>query len=94
MERTPIRAWRRTQLKRVWRNRLKYYANIGHVIIDPDSGEAIQPRDWKEYRKEPWTNVLKTTASPCSCPLCRNYLYNRRDFKRDTARIIREQTGI
>ena len=91
MERTSIRAWRRIQQKRVWRNRLKYYANIGHQIVDDKTHQWYNPRDWKEYRKEPWTKILKTTATPCSCWLCRNYLYNREDFKRDTNRILREE---
>lgn len=34
----------------------------------------------------------KDTATPCSCWMCRNYLYDRREYKRDTARILREQS--
>ncbi len=90
MERTSIRAWRRIQEKRVWRNRIKYYANLGQEIIDQESKEKKYPRDWKEYRKVRWMLKLKDTATICSCWMCRNYLYNRRENKIETLRILRE----
>lgn len=94
MERTPKRAWRRVQQKRVWRNRIRYYANQGNQILDPDTHQYLNPRDWKEYKSVPWMKVLKTTATPCSCWMCRNYLYNRLEFKRDTRCMISEQADI
>lgn len=93
MDRTSIRAWRRIQEKRVWRNRIKYYANLGNQIVDNKTHQWVSPRDWKAYRKERWILVLKTTATPCSCWMCRNYLYDRREYKRDTIRILREQAS-
>ncbi len=90
MDRTSIRAWRRIQEKRVWRNRIKYYANLGQEIIDPESKKEECPRDWKEYRKVRWVLKLKDTATICSCWMCRNYLYNRRENKIETQRILRE----
>ncbi len=90
MDRTSIRAWRRIQEKRVWRNRIKYYANLGQEIIDPKSKEKERPRDWKEYRKVGWILKLKDTATLCSCWMCRNYLYNRRAHKLETRRILKE----
>lgn len=92
MDRTSIRAWRRIQEKRVWRNRIKHYANIGNQTLDEETHQWYNPRDWKEYRKEHWMLKLKDTATICSCWMCRNYLYDRLTHKRDTARIIREQT--
>ncbi len=91
MERNPLRAWRRIQQKRVWRNRIKHYANLGNQIIDCEAHRFINPRDWKVYKSKSWMNVLKTTATPCSCWMCRNYLYDRLDFNRETRRIINEQ---
>lgn len=92
MDRTFIRAWRRIQEKRIWRNRIKYYANLDETVKDEVSGLPTVRRDWKEYRKERWMLKLKDTATPCSCWMCRNYLYDRREYKRDTARILREQS--
>lgn len=71
MDRTSIRAWRRIQEKRVWRNRIKYYANMGNQIVDAETHQRRNPRDWKEYRKEHWMLKLKDTATICSCWMCR-----------------------
>ncbi len=90
MDRSSIRVWRRIQEKRVWRNRIKYYANLGQEIIDPKSKERKCPRDWKEYRKVRWMLKLKDTSTICSCWMCRNYLYNRREYKLETRRILKE----
>ncbi len=91
MDRSSIRAWRRIQEKRVWRNRIKYYANLGHDIMDPDTKRCVKPTDWKEYRKVHWMMKLKDTATICSCWMCRNYLYDRKEFKLETRRLLAEQ---
>lgn len=91
MDRTSIRAWRRIQEKRVWRNRIKYYANMGSKMLDAETHKWIVPRDWKEYRKEHWMLQLKDTATVCSCWMCRNYLYDRTAHKRETAMLLQEQ---
>ncbi len=91
MDRSSIRAWRRIQKKRVWRNRIKYYANLRTTIIDGVHEGGIIPCDWKKYRKARWVHVLKTTATPCSCWMGCNYPYNREEYKRTTRRLLREQ---
>lgn len=92
MDRTSIRAWRRIQEQRVWRNRIKYYASYDEPIRDCDTNLPIIRRDWKEYRTVKWMLKLKDTATICSCWMCSNYLYDRLAYKRDTARIMREQS--
>lgn len=92
MDRTPIRAWRRIQEQRVWRNRIKYYASYDEPIRDSNTNLPIIRRDWKEYRTVKWMLKLQDTATICSCWMCRNYLYDRLAYKRDTARIMREQS--
>lgn len=91
MERTSLRAWRRFQQYRIWRNRIKHYANLGHEVYDNVTGKNFSPRDWKKYRGEHWMKILKTTATPCSCWMCANYLYDRKEVKRETRRILGEQ---
>ncbi|MCM1178406.1 MAG: hypothetical protein NC308_07430 [Clostridium sp.] len=76
----------------MWRNRIKYYANYDERITDEATGLPVVRRDWKEYRKEKWMLKLKDTATICSCWMCRNYLYDRREYRRYTFRILREQT--
>lgn len=92
MDRTLIRAWRRIQEKRLWRNRIKYYANNHYRVINSETGLRQETRDWKVLKKEHWMLKLKDTATICSCWMCRNYLYDRQEYKRTTARILREQT--
>ena len=92
MDRTSIRAWRRIQEKRIWRNRIKYYANFDETVRDKESGLPRVRRDWKEYRKVRWMLKLKDSATLCSCWMCRNYLYDRCEYKRETALILREQS--
>ena len=92
MDRTSIRAWRRIQEKRVWRNRIKYYASYDETIRDSETNLPIVRRDWKEYKKVGWMLKLKDTATLCSCWMCSNYLYDRCDYKRETRRILREQS--
>lgn len=45
---------------------------------------------WFELAKEKWAKVYQTTGTPCSCWMCRGEEYNRREYKRETLRIIRE----
>lgn len=92
MDRSSIRAWRRIQRKRVWRNRLRFIfrAYCLSLVQDVD-GSWREPNSWKELRKVKWCQVYRTTGHPCSCERCTGERYNRVAFKRETVRIIREQ---
>lgn len=83
-ERTSIRAWRRIQKKRVWRNRLRLFLYVFAV-------KHSKAESWKELRKLKWCQVYRTTGTPCSCELCSGEKYNRVGFKRETAKAIQEQ---
>ena len=69
--------WRRQQMARVFKARMILYAAYGH------------PR-WFELAKEKWAQVYKTTGTPCSCWMCRGFEYDRKEYKKETRRIIRE----
>ena len=92
MDRTSIRAWRRIQEKRVWRNRLRFIFRAYYLILVQDvDGSLRKPNSWKELRKVKWCQAYRTTGQPCSCERCTGERYNRRAYKRDTTRLMREQ---
>lgn len=96
MDRSSRRAWRRIQEKRVWRKRLTYYfnqfrgqgTNYNRMQDVYDYGYD----SWKELKKEHWCQLLRHTGTLCSCWMCCNYLYDREEFKRETRRVLREQS--
>lgn len=93
MDRTSIRAWRRIQNKRVWRNRLRRVFNTyaaAHVV-NSSTGMKHDVATWKELRNAKWCQVYRTTGKPCSCELCTGERYRRTDFKSLTNRDISEQ---
>ena len=65
------------------------YAAYGHCIIREDGSYYEHPR-WFELAKEKWAQVYKTTGTPCSCWMCRGFEYDRKEYKKETRRIIRE----
>ena len=93
MDITSLRAWRRIQKKRVWRNRLRmiFRAFAPAYVGDFSTGEIRKADNWKELRKVKWCQVYRTTGQPCSCERCTGERYRRLDFKRETARNIKEQ---
>lgn len=83
--------WRRQQQWCVFKARVKYYtAGYGNHYYRNEDGTVSAPLRWHEMARERWCQVYKTTGTPCSCALCRGYSYERKKFKKDTARIIRE----
>ena len=89
MEKQRTKLWRRAQQARVFKARMIYYASFEREYF-AYNGEHHIPLHWFELAKEHWTQVYKTTGTPCSCWMCRGNEYNRLDYKRDTRRIIRE----
>ena len=86
-ERTSIRAWRRIQKKRVWRNRLRLFLYVFAV-------KHSEAESWKELRKLKWCQVYRTTGQPCSCEMCSGERYKRVNFKRAAAKDIRGQLDM
>lgn len=96
MDRSSIRAWRRIQKKRIWRNRLHLiFRTFTPVYIeDSSTGEWRKAHTWKELRKVKWCQVYRTTGQPCSCEMCTGQRYNRIDFKRESEHLLKEQLEI
>ena len=68
--------WRRQQMARVFKAR--------------EDGSIDNHPHWFELAKDKWAKVYQTTGTPCSCWMCRGEKYNRKEYKKETLRIIRE----
>ena len=66
--------WRRQQMARVFKARMILYAAYGTPVIREDGS----------------IDNHQTTGTPCSCWMCRGEKYNRKEYKKETLRIIRE----
>ena len=67
------------------------------TLIQRDDGQKKQTLEtpyphWFELAKDKWAKVYQSTGTPCSCWICRKERYNRREYKKETLRIIREST--
>ena len=76
-------------MARVFRVRMILYAAYGHCIIRED-GSCYEHPHWFELAKDKWAQVYKTTGTPCSCWMCRGEEYDRKGYKQETLRIIKE----
>ena len=77
-------------LKKIFSKKINvegHKAYFGNIV---DDGNIIEHPHWFELAKQKWNHIYKTTGTPCSCCICKGERYNRRDFKKDTQRIIRE----
>lgn len=81
--------WRRQQMARVFKVRMIFYASCGNRVIHDDGSVDNHPH-WFELAKEKWAKVYKTTGVPCSCWMCRGEEYDRKGYKQETLRIIKE----
>ena len=91
MEQKRNKHWRRQQMMRVFKARVKYYSAgfFNHGSRNED-GTVNAPLRWHEMAKEKWCQVYKTTGTPCSCWMCQGKTYSRLGFKKETGRILRE----
>ena len=81
--------WRRQQMALVFKARMILYAAYGHPIIYED-GSAVDHPHWFELAKDKWAKVYQSTGTPCSYWMCWGEGYNRRQYKKETLRIIWE----
>ena len=82
--------WRKRHQWRLFKARIILQAAYKDCMWDED-GNIIEHPHWFELAKQRWNHVYKTTGRPCSCSLCKGERYNRKDFKNNTYRIIREE---
>lgn len=76
-------------MARKFKARMTLLAAYGTCIIREDGSVQERPH-WFELAKEKWSQVYKTTGTPCSCMMCRGEKYDRKAQKSLTQRIIRE----
>ena len=72
----------------MFKARMIYYASFERWGRDSQGNWRML--HWHELAKEKWTQVYRTTGTPCSCWLCQGIRYDRLKYKRDTRRIIDE----
>ena len=89
METKRTKLWRRKQGFRVFKARLMFLASMEMDYKYVDGSQHV-PQHWFELAKEHWTQVYRTTGTPCSCPLCKGPEYDRLKYKRETRRILEE----
>lgn len=89
METKRTKLWRRKQGFRVFNARMVYWASFEREYFCVDGSHHV-PLHWFELAKKHRTQVYRSTDTPCSCPMCRGYEYDRLEYKRETRHIIRE----
>lgn len=85
------RQWRRKQGFRVFKARIVARTNWFNDLL-LDDGTYVQKPHWTQLIKSHLAQVYRNTGTPCSCWLCKGERYSRLAYKRDTKRIIDEQT--
>ena len=85
------RQWRRKQGFRVFKARIVARTNWFNDLL-LDDGTYVQKPHWTQLIKSHLAQVYRNTGTPCSCWLCNGERYSRLAYKRDTKRIIDEQT--
>jgi hypothetical protein len=74
---------RKYYIRRLKRN--SYWLPYGNSIFD-------DPHTWKDLYDDRRFTRLRTCATLCSCYMCSGYYkYQRKDYKRETERILKEE---
>ena len=81
--------WRRQQRARVFKARMIRYAACGVTLIREKGSVDYHPH-WLELARTKWAKVYQSTGTPCSCWMCKGASYNRKQYKKETLRMIRE----
>lgn len=79
--------WRKRHQWRLFKARMILRAAYQDYMWDEDGNRIYHPH-WFELAKQKWNQIYKTTGRPCSCCICKGERYDRRDFKKETNRII------
>ena len=80
--------WRIDQRNRIYAAKMKLYAAYG-VPFFLNEEQVSNPR-WIDLYKANWNPVYKSVRKPCSCWMCCGESYDRREYKKETARILTE----
>ena len=81
--------WRQLQRRKFYIAALKRFASWDTSIFALDGSVKKNPR-WIDLYKANAFQVYKSVRVPCSCYLCRGERYDRRAFKKETARILKD----
>ena len=75
---------------RLFKAKMVLFANYPYPHFIDDEGNCIQHPHWFELAKQRWNYHYRSMRTPCSCWLCRGEKYNRREYKKDSLRIMKE----
>ena len=81
--------WRKRHQWRLFKARMILRAAYKDSIWDEDGNRIVRPH-WFELAKQKWNHIYKTTGTPCSSCICKGERYNRRDYIKETSRIINQ----
>lgn len=81
--------WRRQKGLCKYKARLIRLATFGGMSIDID-GKRVENPHWFDLAHYPGFHCYRSTGTPCSCWMCRGESYDRKAYKKDTRRTIRE----
>jgi hypothetical protein len=80
--------WRQQQRRKFYIAALKRYASWDSPTWIGD--EFVEHPKWIDLYKAGELSVYKSVRVPCSCYLCRGERYDRRAFRMETQRILKE----
>ena len=81
--------WRCQQMARVFKARMILYAAYGHCVIRED-GKYYEHPHWFELAKDKLKLQVLPVVVGCVGWMCRGFEYDRKEYKKETRRIIRE----
>lgn len=86
---TRNKLWRRQKGFFKFKVRIMRLAAWGTEMIYED-GTRVLEAHWFELAKYHGFQCYRTTGTPCSCWMCRGEKYDRKAYKKETQRILKE----
>lgn len=81
--------WRQFQQNKKVKRRLRYLASILDIFITP-TGKRIHDPKWVEMEESSMAHDFQNTGTPCSCEMCAHGKYERKKFKQETIKQLKE----
>jgi len=76
-----------------YKKRIKRWVSNCSYYIKQDGEKIYRPKAI-DIIKDRGQLVYKSTSTPCSCSMCAYYKYDRKEFRKETKRLIKEWKKI